>query len=116
MHKDEPLVPETNCFMVDIATEKVRYKSSDIDQILEELIQAGDNTLCSEIHKLTNSVWNKEEMPQQWKESIIIPIYNKDDKPDHYNYRRISLLHVIQYSSLKVTTYTDEITGDQCGC
>jgi hypothetical protein len=28
----------------------------------------------SEIHRLFNSIWNKEELPQQWKESIIIPI------------------------------------------
>jgi len=33
--------------------------------------------LCSEIHKLIKSVWNKEELPQQWKESIIIPIYKR---------------------------------------
>jgi hypothetical protein len=28
----------------------------------------------SAIHKLINSVWNKEELPDQWKESIIVPI------------------------------------------
>jgi hypothetical protein len=26
--------------------------------------------------KVTNSVWNKDELPQQWKEPIILPIYN----------------------------------------
>jgi hypothetical protein len=26
------------------------------------------------IHKLINSIWNKEELPDQWKETIIIPI------------------------------------------
>jgi hypothetical protein len=25
-------------------------------------------------------VWNKEELPEQWMESIILPIYKKDDK------------------------------------
>jgi hypothetical protein len=24
-------------------------------------------------------VWNKEELPDQWKESIIIPIHKKSD-------------------------------------
>jgi hypothetical protein len=28
------------------------------------------------IHKLITSIWNKEEMPDQWKESIIVPIHN----------------------------------------
>jgi hypothetical protein len=27
------------------------------------------------IHKLINSVWNKEELPDQWKESITVPVH-----------------------------------------
>jgi hypothetical protein len=57
-----------------------RYKSPGIDQIPAELIQAGGNTLHSEIHKLINCIWYKEEFPEQWKESIIVPIYKKGDK------------------------------------
>jgi hypothetical protein len=59
-----------------------RYKSPGIDQILTELIQAGGNTLRSEIHKLINFIWNKEELPEQWKGSITVPIYKKGDKTD----------------------------------
>jgi hypothetical protein len=46
-----------------------RYKFTGTDQSPAELIQAGGNTLRFEIHKLINSIWNKEELPQQWKES-----------------------------------------------
>jgi hypothetical protein len=60
-----------------------RYKSPGIDQILAELIQAGGNTLHSEIHKLINCIWNKEELPEQWKESIIALTYKKGDKTDY---------------------------------
>jgi hypothetical protein len=28
--------------------------------------------LLSAIHTLISSVWNKEELPDQWKESIIV--------------------------------------------
>jgi hypothetical protein len=59
-----------------------KYKLPDSDQILAELVQAGGETLLSQIHKLINSVWNKEELPNQWKESIIVPIYKKGDKID----------------------------------
>jgi hypothetical protein len=33
-----------------------------------ELIQAEGETLQSKIHKLINIIWNKEELPDQWKE------------------------------------------------
>jgi len=29
------------------------------------------------IVKFINSIWNKESLIQQWKESIIVPIYKK---------------------------------------
>jgi hypothetical protein len=31
-------------------------------------------------------------MPDQWKESIIVPVHKKDDKTGSNNYRGISLL------------------------
>jgi len=66
---------------VRIAIEKLkRCKPPGIIQILAELIQAGGNILRSEIHKHINSAWNEEELPQQWKESIIGPIYKRGDK------------------------------------
>jgi hypothetical protein len=56
-----------------------KYKSSGSDLILAKLIQAGGETLQSEIHKCINSVWNKKELPDQWKESIIVPVHKKAD-------------------------------------
>jgi hypothetical protein len=34
------------------------------------------------IHKLIISIWNKEELPDQWKESMMVPIYKKGDRID----------------------------------
>jgi hypothetical protein len=31
------------------------------------------------IHRLINSIWKEEQLPQQWKESIIVPIYKKGE-------------------------------------
>jgi hypothetical protein len=56
------------------------YKYLGTDQIPAKLIKAGDEILCSEINKLVCSIWNKEELPQQWKESIIVSIYRMGDK------------------------------------
>jgi uncharacterized protein YfaP (DUF2135 family) len=38
------------------------------------------------------AIWNKEELPEERKESFIIPVYKKGDKTDCSNYRGISLL------------------------
>jgi hypothetical protein len=40
-------------------------------------MKTGSEALCSEIHRRICSVWNGEELPQQWKESINIPIHKR---------------------------------------
>jgi len=55
-------------------------------------MKAGGRTLRSDIHRLINSIWYKEELPEEWNKSIIIPIYKEVDKIDCSNYRGISLL------------------------
>jgi hypothetical protein len=89
----EPLIPESNTSEIEIAIAKLKkYKLQCNYQIPVKLIQAGGETLWSEIHKLSNSLWNKEELPDQWKEFIIVPIHRKDNKTDCCNYHGISLL------------------------
>jgi hypothetical protein len=90
IHTAEQLVPEPSTFEVEMTIEKLkRYKSPGIDQIPAELIKAGGSKICSEIHKLIISIWYKEELPDQWEESIVVPVYKKDDKTDCSNYRGI---------------------------
>jgi hypothetical protein len=52
-----------------------KYKSPDSDEIPAELIQTRGEMLQSATYKLINSIWNKEELPDQWKESINVPVY-----------------------------------------
>jgi hypothetical protein len=93
IHTAEPLVPDTSSFEVEIAVAKLKKcKSADSDNIPAELIQAGGDTLLSAIHKLINSIWNRKELPDQWKYSIIVPTHKKGDKTDYNNYRGLSLL------------------------
>jgi hypothetical protein len=52
VHTAEPLVTERSLVEVEIAIGKLkRYKSLGTDQIPVELIKAGGEMLCSEIHK-----------------------------------------------------------------
>jgi len=46
------------------------------------LIKAGGKTICCEVHKLLFIFANKEELPEEWKESNIVPIHKKGDKTD----------------------------------
>jgi hypothetical protein len=54
-----------------------KINSSSADQYTAELNQSGDNTLLYEIYELINSIWNNEELSQQWKKSVIVPMYKK---------------------------------------
>ena len=64
---------------VELAIEKLKnHKSPGIDQIPAELIKEGGRTIRCDIHKLIISIWNKE-LRDEWKESIIVPIYKKGD-------------------------------------
>jgi hypothetical protein len=103
IHTAEPLMPEPSVVEVEIATGKMKSE-----------------ILRSEIHKLICSIWNNEELPQQWKESIIVPIYKKGDMTDCNNYRPISLLSTF-YKILsnillaRLTPYVSEVIGGhQC--
>jgi len=118
----EPLVPEPSASEVELAIDNLKSKKSPhIDQIPAELIKAGGRTICLEIRKLITSIWKKEKLPEEWKESIIVPIHNKGDKTDCNNYRGISVLPTT-YKILsnillsRLIPYAKEIIGDhQCG-
>jgi hypothetical protein len=76
-------VPELSAFEVEMAIENlVRTKLPGTDQIPAELMRAEGRKFHAEIHKLINSIRNKEELPEVWK----------GDKTDCSNYRGISLL------------------------
>ena len=99
----------------------ISFISPGIDQIPAELIKAGGSTIHCAIHKLIIAIWNKEELPGEWKESITVPIHKKGDKTDCNNYRGILLLPTT-YKILsnvllsRLIPDAEEIIGDhQCG-
>jgi len=122
IHTAEPVVPEPSVLVLELAFEKLRsHKSPGIDQIPAELFKAWSRTIRCVIHKLIIAIWNKEELPEEWKESVIVPIHKKGDKTECNNYRGISLLPTT-YKSMsnillsRLIPYAEEIIGDhQCG-
>jgi hypothetical protein len=71
-------------------TKLQKCKSPGSDQIPACLIQEGGGTLVFEIQKLITSIWNKEELLDQWKESIILAISKKNNETDCSKYHGIS--------------------------
>ena len=121
-HTAGPLVPEPSAFKVELALKKLKgHKSLGTDQIPIEMIKAGGRTVCYEVYKLINSIWNEVELPEEWKQSIIAPIHKKGNKTDCSNCRGISLLsttYKILFNILlsRLTPYVEEIIEDhQCG-
>ncbi|KAI5707898.1 hypothetical protein M8J77_012165 [Diaphorina citri] len=84
------------------------------DSICAEVLKAGGEVLVMRLHKLILEIWEKEEMPDDWKEAIVIPVFKKGNKHDCNNYRGISLLStpykVLSKIILKrIETYTEAI-------
>jgi hypothetical protein len=56
-------------------------------------VHKANETIRKEIYKLIVKIWRTEQIPTDWKYSIICPVYkNKGDKLSCQNYRGISLL------------------------
>jgi len=97
------------------------HKSPGFDQIPAELINVGSRTIRGAIHKLIIAIWNKEELPEEWKESVIVPIHKKGDKTKCIYYRGITILPTTYKISTNILLsslipYAEEIMGDhQCG-
>jgi len=122
IHTAEPLAPEPSASEFELAIDKLKsHKSPGIDQILAELIKSGGRTICLEIHILITSIWKKEKLPEEWKESIIVPTNKNGDKTDCNNYGRISLLPTTykilsNFLLSRLIPHAKEIIGDhQCG-
>jgi hypothetical protein len=89
IHASEPLLPGRSLSEAEIAFAKLnKYKSPGSDQIPAELTHAEGKGLLPEIHKLV-SIWNKKELSDRWKESLLLPIYKEWGKTNSNNYRGI---------------------------
>jgi len=115
-------VPEPNAIQFEMSIKKLKdtnHKISIKSQL--NLLKQGVEQSDLRSMELINSIWNKEELPEEWKESIPVPICKKGDKTDCSNYRAISHLQTT-YKILpnillsRLTPYAEEIFGyHHCG-
>jgi len=70
-----------------------------------------------EIRKLIKFIRNKGELPKNWQESYIVPIYKKDERTDCSHYNGILILsgtYTILSNTLlsRLTLYAGKTIGD----
>jgi hypothetical protein len=79
------------CFIIN----KLRLnRAAGSDNIPAELFEYGGRTLKQKLYKFFQMIWNDEQLPQQWNERIICPVYKKGNRLNCNNYRPITLLNI----------------------
>ncbi|XP_055634001.1 uncharacterized protein LOC129774310 [Toxorhynchites rutilus septentrionalis] len=68
-------------------------KAAGKDGIPAELLKAGSERLYDAIHQIILRIWADEQMPNDWLEGLICPIYKKGNRLDCSNYRGITSLN-----------------------
>ncbi|XP_040152680.1 uncharacterized protein LOC120894260 isoform X2 [Anopheles arabiensis] len=68
-------------------------KSADSDGLAAVLFKMMPERLIVEMHQLIVKVWEQQELPKEWKLSVIHPVYKKGDKLDYYNSRAITFVN-----------------------
>ena len=77
-------------------------KSPGIDGIPIELVKALGDRGTRMIHETCNEIWRTREWPQQWKQSVYIPMPKKGDPRECGNNRTIALITHASKVLLKV--------------
>ena len=91
-------------------------KAAGTNGIHLELIKYEGNKLLNRMYELVRQIWEEERLPEEWKETIIVPIHKRGDRERCENYRGIALGNAA-YKILsnivlgKIKPYIDKVTG-----
>jgi hypothetical protein len=88
---EEPTYDEINKIIKNLKLNKAARPG----EILPEFIKNGGLTLKQKLSQLMVKIWKQEQIPCEWSEGILCPIYKKGDRKQCNNYRGISPLNII---------------------
>ena len=87
--------PEVNREEVERAVKKLQNKKAGgDDRIVAELVKNGGEAMIDWMMELVQEVWKTRQVPQEWRNATLVPIYKKRDRRVCGNYRGVSLLSV----------------------
>jgi len=70
-----------------------KNKAAGYDGLLMEVWKYAGKNLSRGLVKILRQVWKEDRIPEDWRKSIIVPIYKREDPNVPSNYRGISLLY-----------------------
>jgi hypothetical protein len=69
-------------------------KAAGLDEVSAELLKHGRDIVSTELLHLFNLIWQKEEVPEDWRNGVIVTLPKKGNLSDCDNWRGITLLSV----------------------
>ena len=86
-------------------------------QITEHRKTKGINKLLNRMYELIRQIWEEERIPEEWKETIIVPIHKRGDWDRCENCRGIALgnsaYKILSNIILgKIKPYIENVMGD----
>ena len=78
------------------------YKASGADRIPVELFQILKDDAVKVLHSICQQIWKTQQWPQDWKNSVVIPIPKKGNAKECSNYHTIALISHASKVMLKI--------------
>ncbi|KER32738.1 hypothetical protein T265_01226 [Opisthorchis viverrini] len=72
-----------------------RHRAPGPDDLPPALFKDGGEVLSQRLSDLFGCIWEKESVPDNWEESVIVPIFKKGARSECGNHRGISLTPVV---------------------
>ena len=77
-------------------------KASEYDGIPVELFHILKDNAFKVLHSICHRIWKTQQLPQEWKRSVSIPIQKKGNTQECSNYHTIALISYPSKVMLKI--------------
>ena len=107
LNRPEPIDPIEDSEAVEIAVEELsdeeirravvglkNNKAGGVDGIVAELLKYGGEEMQRRLNAVFQSIWETEQIPEEWSEGIYVPLHKKGDRTECGNYRGLCLLTI----------------------
>ena len=93
IENDAEIEPPTYKEVSDTINKFQRNKAPGTDNIPAALVKHGGYILKHRMYNLILLIWSKEQLPMEWLQGIICPLYKKGERTICCNYRPITILN-----------------------